>query len=274
MKRVATIFIALITGSLLSLFLVSFTIHKTMADDFLKLLGISKTDANSKITGGLLEGNLDASNVKNIRNIALGNRVAITKELLVYTKQYLGSAAFIKEYNNLRERKKPAMSAIQTPEEMQQGIIDNAKKSIADMEDKLKKADASTKPMYEKILATVRKQLQQVEDPNNASMASYRKGYPNMVKDMEVHHQQQIAQWESKYPANHQLFVKQRLLQFLDETKDIDFSAALVEKKGIKYFTNPVYERKSYRWKMAFRAGEAVTGTARGFVQEWIQSLP
>ena len=274
MKRVTTIFFVLFTGALLSIFLASFTIHKIMDDDFLKQLGISKTDANSKITGGLLEGNLDASNVKNIRNIAPGSRAAITKELLVYTKQYLGSTAFIKEYNHLRERKKPVMAALQTPEEMQQGIIDNAKKSIADMEDKLKKADASTKPMYEKILATIRKQLQQAEDPNNQSVAGYRKGYPGMVKTNEAQHQQQIAQWEAKYPANHQLFVKQRLLQFLEETKNIDFNATLHEKKGIKYFTNPDHERKSYRWKMAFRAGEAVTGTARGFVQEWIQSIP
>lgn len=274
MKQLSKILIAILTGGTLSLFLVSFTIHQKLSDDFLKQLGISRTDANSKITGSLLDGNLDGADLKNIKNIALGNRAAIAKDLLVYTKQHLGSAAFIKEYNALRERKKPVKSPVQTPEEMQQAIIGNAKKSIADLEDKLKTADASTKPMYEKIVATVRQQLQQAEDPNNKSVAGYRKGYPGMVKDNDLHHQQRIAEWETKYPANHQLFVKQRLLQFLDETKDIDFSAALFEKNGIKYFTNPDYERKSYRWKMAFRAGAAVTGTARDFVQEWVQSLP
>ncbi|MBO9155363.1 hypothetical protein ACFOTA_24340 [Chitinophaga sp. GCM10012297] len=245
-----------------------------MADDFLKQLGISRTDANNKITGSLLDGYLDGSDVKNIKNIALGNRTAITKDLLAYTKQYLGSAAFIKEYNALREREKPAIPVLLTPEEMQQGIIDNAKKSIADMEDKLQKADASTKPMYEKILATVRKQLQQAEDPANRSAAGYRNAYPDMVKNNNILHQQRIAEWEKKYPANHQLFVKQRLLQFLDETKDIDFSAGLYEKNGIKYFTNPGYERKNDRWKMAFRAGESVVVPARSFVQKWMQSLP
>ena len=274
MKQLAKIFIVLLTGGTLLLFLVSFTIHKKMADDFLKQLGISRADANSKITGSLLDGNVDGADLKNIKNIALGNRTAVAKELLAYTKQHLGSAAFIKEYNALRERKKPVKSPVQTPEEMQQAIVGNAKKSIADLEDKLKKADASTRPMYEKIVATVRQQLQQAEDPNNKSVAGYRKGYPGMVKNNDLHHQQIIADWEAKYPADHRLFVKQRLLQFLDETKDIDFGAALFEKNGIKYFTNPDYERKSYRWKMAFRAGAAVTGMARAFVQEWVQSLP
>jgi hypothetical protein len=270
MKRLIKIFIAIFTGVLL----LSFTVYKKIADDFLKQLGISKTDANSKISNGLLDGYLDGYGIKNIKNIALGNRTAITKDLLVYTKQYANSAAFIKEYNAMREQKKPVMPIIQTPEEMQQGLIDNGKKSIADLESKLKNADASMKAMYEKILITVRKQTQEAEDPNNRSIASYRKGYPGMVKDRDARHQQRIAEWETKYPANHLLFVKQRLLQFLDETKDIDFGAELFEKKGIKYFVNRDYERKSDRWKMAFRAGKEMVEPARTFVQQWIQLLP
>lgn len=274
MKRLSKIFIAILTGGILSLLLASFTIHKKMSDDFLKQLGISKTNADAKITGGLLNGYLDGSDIRNFKNIALGNRTAITKDLLAYTKQYLNSAAFIKEYNVLREQKKPVLAALQTPEQMQQEMVNAARKSIAELEEKLKKADASTRSMLEKILASVNKQLQQIEDPGNKSMTAYRKGYPDMVKANEANHQQRIADWEAKYPSNHQLFIKKRLLEFLDETKDIDFSAALYEEKGIKYFSNPAYERKSDRWKMAFRSGAAVTGPARDFVQEWIQSLP
>jgi hypothetical protein len=267
------IIMALATIGALSLLLVSFTVHKKMADDFLKHLGITKADANNKISKSFLEGYLDYTGVKNFKNIALGNRPAITKDLLAYAKQYLGTAAFIKEYNALREKNKPVMPAVQTPEEMRQGMIENGKKSVADLEEKVKKAEGSMKTIFEKTLESARKQLQQAEDPNNKSLAGYTKGYPGLVKNRDANYQQRIAEWEAKYPTDHLLFVKQRLQQFLDETKEVDFGAELYEKKGIKYFTNPAYERKSDRWKMVFRAGAAVVEPARTFVQEWLSSL-
>ncbi|MBX3254699.1 MAG: hypothetical protein KF862_11210 [Chitinophagaceae bacterium] len=267
------IFTTVIPAGFLSLALVSFTIHKKMADDFLKQLGISKVDADSKISRSLIEGYLDGYGVKNIKNIAVGNRTTITKNLLAYTKQYVGSTAFIKEYNTLREQKKPAMYVVKTPEEMQQEIIESARKSIADLEQKLKKADASTKAIFEKTLESVRQQLQQAEDPNNKSIAGYRKGYPVLIKNRDDTYAKEMAAWEAKYPAQQQQFIKQRLLQFMDETKDIDFGAELYEKKGIKYFTDKNHEGKSIYWKMAFRAGKEVAEPARAFVQEWIRSI-
>jgi hypothetical protein len=266
-------FVAIITGAVLSLLLVSFTVYKNRADDFLKQLGISRSDANSRISNSLLDGSLDFYGIKNLTKIALGNRTAITKDLLLYTRQYLGSPAFIKEYNALREKNKPVMQVVQTPEEMQKGMIEKSKQGIANLEASLKKADPSMKSIFEKSLLPARKQLQEAEDPNNKMIARYRNGYPTLVKDQQIRNQQRIAEWEAQFPANHLLFVKQRLQQFLDETKDVDFSAELYEKKGIKYFTNPVYERKSARWKMVFRAGKEVAEPARAFVQEWMQEL-
>jgi hypothetical protein len=63
------------------------------------------------------------------------------------------------------------------------------------------------------------------------------------------------------------------LQQFLDETKDIDFSAELVERNGKKYFANKAYEQKSSRWKMAFRAGREVVEPARVFVKQWLTEI-
>lgn len=265
--------VLIVATILLSLFLVSFSVHKKIADDVLKQLGISKTDANDKISNSLLGGYLDAYGVKNIRSIAIGNRTTITNNLLAYTKQYINSAAFIKEYEVLREQKKPVLPVVQTPEEFQQGIIANARKSMADTEQSLKKADASMKPVFEKVLESIRKQLQQAEDPNNKSIAGYRNGYPVLVKNRDDTYAKAIAAWEAKYPAQHQQFIKQRLLQFLEETKDINFAAELYEKKGIRYFTDKNYESKSMYWKMAFRAGKEVVEPARAFAQEWIQSI-
>lgn len=83
-----------------------------------------------------------------------------------------------------------------------------------------------------------------------------------------------LKNWEEKYPANHLFFIKQHLDRFLEETKDIDFAAALTPKNGKMIFVNPVYEKqKGTYWKMAFRPGREVVEPAREFVQEWLSEI-
>jgi soluble cytochrome b562 len=267
-------FTIMVSGAILTLLLASYTVEIKINDEFLKQLGISKVDANNKISHSFLEGYIDAYGAKNIKSIALGNRTSITNNLLAYTKQYVSNPGFIKEYKALREQHKPEMPLVQTPEEFQRGIIEQAKMSAADLEKKIKTSDAQMKAVFEKTLESVRKQIQQAEDPNNRSIAGYRSGYPMLVKNRDESYAKAIAAWEAKYPAEHVQFIKLRLQNFLEETKEIDFGAQLTEKKGIKYFVNPAYERKSNYWKMAFRAGKEVVEPARSFVKEWVNSIP
>ncbi|HTL07325.1 MAG TPA: hypothetical protein VL307_03670 [Chitinophagaceae bacterium] len=261
---------ALLLGG--SLCLLSFTSHK-LAEDFLQQLGISKASADEKITNSLLGGYLDQYGLRNAKNIAVGNRAAITKDLLTYTREQVAGAAFIKAYNQLREDNKPKPTTLQTPDEMRNGLIEQYKKSIAETEVNYKKADPSMKSIFEPILATMKQELKNAQDPNNASIANYKESYPEMLKSIEASNKQRLAEWELKYPANQQLFVKERLQQFMEETANIDFNAQLVEKNGRKYFVNPAYERKSNRWKLAFRAGSEVVNPARAFVQQWINEI-
>jgi hypothetical protein len=255
-----------------SAFLFSFSGAKATGD-FFKELGITKTEADKKIFSSLLIGYLDQSGVRNAKNILIGNRSAVAKDLLTYTKKQASSPDFIKEYNAMRENYKPKPATVETPEEMQKNTIALYKKSVADMEVSLKKADASMKPIFENVLAEGKKQLKEVEDPNNKTFANYKKNYPELVKATEASNQRQLAEWEKKYPVNHLLFIKTRLQTFLEETKDIDFDAELFEKNGKKYFTNKDYERKGNRWKLAYRAGRQVVEPARAFVQEWIAEI-
>jgi len=267
--RIATIMAALITASF---FLFSFTVNR-FAEDFLQQLGITKVSANEKITNSILGGYLDQYGLQKAKNIALGNRGAVTKDLLAYTKQYVNSAAFQKEYNLLRENNKPVPNSIQSPEEMRTGMIEQYKKSVAETEANMKKSDSSMKKIFEPILVSLRQELKNAEDPNNKMLANYKKNYPEMIKSMEASYQQRLADWEAKYPADKLVFVKERLKQFMEETSNIDFSASLIEKNGKKYFTNPAYEHKGNRWKLAFRAGKEVVEPARAFVQGWIAEI-
>ncbi len=257
---------------LLSFVLFSFTVHK-MADDFLKQLGLSKAGADEKIVQSILGGSIDVYGLKNAKNIALGNRAAVAKDILVYTKQYTNSAAFIKSYNDLRNSYKPKFNKIKTAEEMRQENIASYQKAVKDMEEVVKKADASLKPVFEKALTDGRKQLKDAEDPNNKVYIRYAKGYEENVRFNQQNYDRQIADWEAEYPSSQLLFVKKRLQQFLNETENIDFAAELTVRNGIKVFVNPAYESKGNRWKMAYRAGKDVVTTARTFAQQWTSEI-
>ncbi len=261
------------TLTILSLFLFSFTVNRYYANEFLKQLGITKATADSKVSSGFLSGSFDEYGLGKAKSIAAGNRAAIVKDVVAYAKKYVTSEEFIKQYNDMRTTVKPVASSLQTPEQMQKEMIANAKKGVADAEASLKKADPAYKSVFETVLKEAKKQQAEAENPNNKMLSNYRKNYAEGVKTMEQNNKQQIAAWEAKYPADHMLYVKVRLQQFLDETKDIDFTAELVAKNGKKYFVNKAYESKGNRWKMAFRAGKETIETARGLVGQWMEEI-
>jgi len=255
-----------------SLVLFSFTINK-ITGDFLKELGISKTAADEKIVNSLLGGYVDAYGAGNVKNIAVGNRAAVTKDLLAYIKQYASGAAFKKEYLALKERNKPELSTIQTPEALRKAGLELAKKSVTEIEGYYKTADATLKPIFEKSLIEAKKHLKDEEDPNNKMYLNYAKNYDQMVKNMEEGNKAALKRWEEQYPENQLLYIKKQLENFLSYTSDIDFAAETVNKNGKKIFVNQAYERKSHYWKMAYRAGKEVVEPARDFVTQWLKEI-
>jgi hypothetical protein len=256
----------------LSIFLFSFTARK-LSEDFFKLLGIEKSTADRIITNSLLGGYFDAYGFRNAKNVATGNRAAVAKDMLDYSKKYTGTDAFKNEYSSLKERNKPELRKIQTPGEMQKDMIEKYRKSISDLENTIEKSDAATKPVFENILAEIKKQLKNAEDPASEWNANYAASYGQMLETNRQVYEQQLKDWEIKYPSDVTLFVKQRLIQFIEVTKDIDFSAELADKNGKKVFVNPRYEQKNNYWKMAFRAGKEVVEPARDFVQKWLNEI-
>ena len=267
--RVGFILIAFAT---VSLFAFSFRLA-SFNTELLTQLGMTKTSAEQKITNSILWGSLDGYGVKNIKNLATGNKAAITKDLLEYTKKHVESQAFIKEYAKLKESNKPTVDPIQTPEEYEKQTLAQLKKSVSELETAIKNSDKDLKPIFETSLKDVQKQLKDAQDPKFKDFVNYRESYPKMVESTKQLLEHRLGTWEKKYPTNHLLFVKQRLQEFLKETKDIDFSAATVEKNGKKKFVDPNYERKSNRWKMGFRAGKEVVETSRAFAEKWIAEI-
>lgn len=258
---------------ILSLFLFSFKMEK-MHEDFLKQLGISKTEADSKITGSILGGSLDYYGIGNLKNILVNDRAAIIKDLAAYAKQYVNSEAFKKEYATLRENNKPAPAQkVETPEEMRASMIKMAKEFVQSSEESLKKAGPDMKKIFEQTLDAAKKNLKDAQDPNNGTIKAYEENFQMMKDMMQQSYENSIKQWEADYPANHLLYVKVKLQAFLDATDGIDFNAKIVERNGKKYFADQQYERKGNRWKLAFRAGKEAVDAGRAFARQWVDEI-
>jgi len=257
---------------IISLFLFSFTTNK-LNDDFLKLLGISKVNADEKISSSLLGGYLDQYGVSNAKNLATGKRAAVVKDLVSYTKQYVNSPAFIKAYQELKASKKPQENRIQSPEEFRTQIIEQYKKSIAQTEATVKKLDGAMKKSLEDAMTSAKKELKKMEDGTSETYINYKDNYEQMMESGESVFASQLAKWEAEYPGNHLLFIKSRLAAFINETEGVDYNAAVFEKGGVKYFVKKEYEQKGNRWKMAYRAGKDAVETARVMVQQWMDEI-
>jgi hypothetical protein len=86
-------------------------------------------------------------------------------------------------------------------------------------------------------------------------------------------HATATKEFEGLYPADPRALVAMRLRAFLDATRDLDFTAKLVEQDKKQKFADPALEAKPAAWKMCFRAGKPATDAAREFARKWAADL-
>ena len=254
--------------------LFSFT-YRSASEAVFQRLGMSQTDANQNISKSVLQGYLTYYGAKNIKSIATGDRAAIVKDLMLYSMQYTNSEAFINEYQAMREQRKPeAPAEAESEEDIRNKMVADLKKSIASTEESMAKMNDDMKKMMAESLTMLKEQLKEYENPNSELVKMMAQGAAQGSEFDKKAYEENLAKWQQEYPEDHRKFVKMRLQQFLDQTKDIDFDAALKDNGyGKKKFVNSAYEAKSADWKKAFRAGREATTTARQLAQEWVQEL-
>lgn len=268
--KAITICLVIMAGSLL---FVSYKTQKMYADLW-QQLGISKNDGSRQIRESMMFGHLQFYGARNIKKIAAGDRVAVAKDLLNYTKQYVSTDAFKKEYAQQRLASKPIVpEPAKTEDQIRKEEVEKMKKSIKQMEDAVKTGPAEFKKMYEENVKLQKKQLQEYEDPNNKMIKYQVQGEQSNYEYRKKRYEKEMKAWEESMPENPMMLVKKRLQQVLEITKDVDFDAELVEKYGKKRFVKPEYERKHSNWKYAFRAGKEVTEAVRAFAEQWIKEI-
>jgi hypothetical protein len=256
------------------LLLSSFRVRQ-MTDDMWKMLGITRQAGDENIKNSFINGYLYYYGVKNVKNLALNDRSAIAKDLLTYTKQYVSSAAFTKEYDDMRKNAKPqepVLKPLRSLAEIQKEEISKTEKSIKDTEKNMKDMPQYAKSM-EPVLDMLKKNLKDYQDPKNSFFSSIAMGEKYDQEYQLKSFKERTKQWEDAYPVTANQFIAERLQKMLDATKDIDYNAELVEKYNKKRFVNPAYEYKNTEWKQGFRAGKEVTETARAFAKQWLSEL-
>ncbi len=208
------------------------------------------------------------------KNIATGNRAAVAKDLLTYTKQYLSGDVFKKTYEQFRQDTKPPV-----PDQKAKTKEEIRAKQIADMEKGIKSTEETIKkmPEMEKALRPnvdmFAKLLKEYKDPNNKDIEAMYQNELREEQERQRSYEERYAKWEKEYPADVKQLVKTRLQKYLALANTVDFNAELKE-VGKKFkFVNPQYEGKAYDWKQIFRAGKEVYDVAKPFAESWIKEL-
>lgn len=179
-------------------------------------------------------------------DIMKGDKAAAAKELCDYIKQYMNSQDFMTEYNKTKEAAMP--------------LTDNGM-SLTSLKrnSEVFRLNIKNYPNDIKYIAEQQKQLEDNEKRITALLNASKKPFPN--KDI----------WEKTYPANPSLLIKKRLEEYLQIAATVDFAAKLTGSGKKQTFVNPVYEKKSLKWKAIFRAGKEVNDVVVPFVKEWLK---
>lgn len=261
--------------SILSLFLFSFTVSSRLADDIWKQLGISEQQGTEKIKTSFLNNYFDYYGVRNIKNIASGNKTAIAKDLLSFTKQYVSSGNFKTEYETMRTQAKPVEPSgpVKTKEDIRKEHIAETQKSIKQMEESMKTMDAEMKKIMQSGIDMQKGMLKEYQSPNSQMIELFYQGEIMNRQNDTRRYEENLKQWETNYPADYKEVIKERLQKYLSIAATVDFNAELVEKNGKKYFAKQEYERKSSDWKMIYRAGKEVYEATKPFAEAWLKSL-
>jgi hypothetical protein len=248
---------------------------KQNLDDLWKELGMEQQTANTNIRESFLSGYLYTYGAKNIKNVATGDKVAIAKNLLEYTRQYVNT-----EFKALYEKQRisskpvePQLTPLRTKEEIQKEEVAKLEASIKQTEEDFKSMNEDMKKIFTPIIAQNKKMLEDYKKPDNQLWELLARGEKDNQERQISDYKTAAKDWEVKYPEDYKIIIKERLQKVLAVTKDVDFNAALKEQYEKKKFVNPAYEAKSSEWKMAFRAGKEVTEVTRAFAQQWLNEI-
>jgi hypothetical protein len=216
-------------------------------------------------------------NVKTLKNLSVEDRILTVQLMGENIKKYLASKEFIEKYDRYREDKKPKVpEAPKYTAQLKDEQRGNLNKSIAEMEKNITQFPKDQQAMFDDIIKGLKKQLKEIDDPNNTLYTPEMDSYLKQSHEMQMNeYTKSVAAWENTYPKNNpNPMIKNWINAFLKTSDGINFDAKTTEiKNGKIKFIDPEYERKDSQWKLYFRAGKETVTAARTFAQDWLGEL-
>ncbi|HEX7833534.1 MAG TPA: hypothetical protein VF787_28035 [Thermoanaerobaculia bacterium] len=242
------------------------------AGDVWQELKIAKADAAKDVVSSFAYGSVSVYRVRDtFRAASPAARAAIVEQVLVWTKAYVNSPAFAKDYAAFRENAKPQPEErpsideeLEQRREQRKADLEEAKKSVAEMPAEYRKA---AEDGYKAAVES----MKQLDTPEFRKIE--RQGLEAERKSEQEQFEESLAEWEESYPENPKELVKKRLEEFLEATSDVDYEAETVKRGNKMRFADGEYENKGSEWKLAYRAGKEPTEKARAFAAAWLSEL-
>jgi len=246
------------------------------AKSLLQTIKLSEDNAKNTIFSDISSNSFYLPGIKELKSIALNDRAAQVDVVGKYVKDFTATEEFKKRYNEYRESRKPSPpEKPKTSTELKKEYKENMQKSIAEMKVSKTQAPADQQAMFDETIKMLEEQLKEIDKPDNPMFSAEMDQYSQMGYDMQMEqHKKDIAEWEVKYPVNNpKPLIKTWLESFIEQSKDVDFSAQTAIDKNRTLFVKQEYERKSNFWKLCYRAGKGTTEAGRKFAQTWLGEL-
>jgi len=244
------------------------------AEDVLKQLGVSRSDATKEVIRSFVTGHVPTASLRaTFKPLSGSARAALVTQVLAWTKSYVSSPQFDQDYASYRGDQKPepiagdrAVDALQRDRREERRVdMEEARKGIAEL-------PASERKIAEDALRDAEAQLAELEN-NPEFLKNERAGIDAEFRDAREKYDDDLKQWKAAYPTNPRGLIVQRLREFLAASEAVDFDAKLVAKSGKMRFVEQKYESASPEWKLCYRAGRGATDAARSFAKEWLAEL-
>jgi hypothetical protein len=243
------------------------------AADVLSDLGISEGRAREAFFDSFASGALSlVGNVQVFKSASSQARAAMVTTVTTLARAYTESDEFARRYADHREANAPdPLPKELTADDVLAKQRSDYEKQVAEMRAMFGEITPQQREVLERGFAEMHARFDQMEkDGTKAQLEELLK----VQRERDVlAYEARMKDYERDFPKESGTLVARRLRRFLEVTRDIDFSARLVEREKKMRFADPALEGRPGEWKMCFRAGQAATEAARSFAQGWLTAL-
>lgn len=236
-------------------------------------LGITEGRAREAVFDSFVSGAVSIAGKAGVFTAATPQaRVAIVNAALTLARAFVESAEFRQRYADHREANGPdPLPPATTADEVLAKQRANFEAQVEGMRKQFADVTPAQRETLEQGFETMRARFTEM-DKGEAKIELDAALKAQRIRQVQAH-AEATKQLDTIYPADARALVANRLRKFLDLSKDLDFTAQLVERDKKMRFADAALEAKPGEWKLLFRAGKPATDAARAFAQKWLADL-